>query len=75
MALGSSLFLMAVGAVLAFGVTTSVSGLDLDVIGLVLMVVGGIGLLMTLLFLSSFAPFASGRIARERRTDIIDREI
>lgn len=76
MALGSSLFLIAVGAVLAFGVTTSVTGLDLDVIGVVLMVVGAIGLMMTLLFLSSFAPFASSdRVARTRRTEVVDREI
>ncbi len=75
MALGSSLFLIAIGAVLAFGVTTTVSGLDLDVIGVVLMVVGAIGLLMSLLFLSSFAPFASHRVASTRRTDIVDREI
>lgn len=49
MGIGVSVFLIAVGAILTFAVHASVSGLDLSTIGVILMVVGGIGLVTTLL--------------------------
>lgn len=61
---GLSLILIAVGAILAWAVDASVSGLDIKVVGTILMVVGGIGLLFTLLFLASFAPFGRDREGR-----------
>jgi len=57
MATGTSLVLIAIGAILAFALDYTVSGIDIYVIGLILMVVGAIGLLFSLLFLASFAPF------------------
>lgn len=48
MPLGSSLFLIAVGAILKFAVTASVAGIDLQVVGVILMVIGVIGLLISL---------------------------
>jgi hypothetical protein len=56
-ALGLSLFLLAVGAILAFAVDYTVTGVDVVAIGVVLMVVGAVGLLLSLLFWTSFAPF------------------
>lgn len=56
-ALGISLILIAVGAILAFAVTSTVSGVAIGTIGVILMAVGGIGLLMSLLFMMSFSPF------------------
>ncbi len=47
MGIGASVFLLAVGAILAFAVDYSVSGLDINVVGAILMVAGAIGLLMT----------------------------
>jgi len=61
MAVGTSLILIAAGAILAFAVDYSLSGLDIKVVGTILIVVGIIGLLFSLLFLASFAPFASGQ--------------
>ncbi len=58
MGLGVSIFLIALGAILAFAVDYSVSGLDISTIGFILMVVGVIGLI-TSLFL--FGPRATGR--------------
>ena len=58
-ALGISLFLIAIGAILTWGVTASVSGASIPTIGAILMVVGCIGILMSLLFLMSFSPFGS----------------
>ena len=49
MGIGISVFLLAVGAILAYAVDVTVSGLDLDTIGVILMVVGAIGLLTSLL--------------------------
>jgi hypothetical protein len=54
---GISLLLLAVGAILAFAVNYAVSGVELYTVGIILMIVGGIGLLMSLLFWTSFAPF------------------
>ena len=56
-ALGMSLFLIALGAILAFAVGGSAMGVSFYVIGVILLIVGGIGILMSLLFLTSFAPF------------------
>jgi len=48
MGIGISVFLLAVGAILAFAVDASISGLDLDTIGVILMIVGAIGLVTTM---------------------------
>ncbi|MDQ1585763.1 MAG: hypothetical protein QOJ49_35 [Actinomycetota bacterium] len=47
MGIGVSIFLIAVGAILAFAVNYSVSGVDINVVGFILIVVGVIGLIMT----------------------------
>ena len=70
MGLGVSLFLIAVGAILAFAVELETSGIDLNAVGVILMVVGVVGLLVSMLFWSSFAPFAARRehtVVREER--------
>jgi len=48
MYIGVSIFLIAVGAILTFATNVSVSGLDLDVVGIILMVVGALGLIVDL---------------------------
>lgn len=62
MSLGISLFLIAVGAVLAFAVNYTAQGVDIATVGWILMAVGFIGILMYLMFLATFAPF--------RRSDV-----
>lgn len=70
MGIGASIFLIAVGAILAFAVDVDTSGVDLDTIGVILMIVGVIGLLMSMLFWSDWAP------ARRRRyVDVDDRPV
>ncbi len=49
MGIGVSIFLLALGAILTFAVDASVSGLDISVVGVILMVSGAIGLLLTML--------------------------
>ncbi len=43
MTLGAALFLIAVGAILRFAVTADLAGIDVQVVGTILMVVGVIG--------------------------------
>ena len=61
MGLGVSLFLIAVGAILAFAVDATVQGIDLVAVGWILIVVGGIGLLASLIFWSSWGGFGTSR--------------
>jgi hypothetical protein len=51
MALGTSLFLIAVGAVLRFAVNVSTRGFSIHTIGVILMIVGGVGLIISLLWM------------------------
>ncbi len=51
MGIGVSIFLLAIGAILAFAVDASISGLDIRVVGIILMISGAIGLLLTMLVL------------------------
>ena len=52
-----SLILIAVGAVLRFAVTADASGINLQTAGVVLMVVGGLGVILSLIFWSSWGGF------------------
>ncbi len=49
MTIGASIFLMAAGAVLKFAVADRVDGIDLGVIGIILMIAGAIGLVVGLI--------------------------
>jgi heme/copper-type cytochrome/quinol oxidase subunit 2 len=56
MATGTSLLLIAVGAILRYAVTAHVSWINLTTVGLVLMIVGIVGLILSLLELFVWAP-------------------
>ena len=67
MGIGTSLFLIAVGAILYFAVDADVSGLEISTIGVILMIVGVIGLLISLFFLSSARRTTTDRtVVRDR---------
>ncbi|MBA2476130.1 MAG: hypothetical protein H0V40_09290 [Actinobacteria bacterium] len=69
MGLGVSLLLVAVGAILTWAVNAEVSGLDIQVIGVILMIVGIVGFLLSAMFWSSWGgPAAFGR----RRTTYVE---
>ena len=53
MGIGGSIFLIAVGAIIAFGVHIQMGWLDLSVVGWVLMLAGFVGLVLTLWFWNS----------------------
>jgi sugar phosphate permease len=48
MTIGLAILLIAVGAILRYAVTTSISGVELDTVGLILMIAGIIGLVIAL---------------------------
>lgn len=80
MSLGASLFLLAVGAILTFAVTVEASGFNINTIGIILMVAGGIGLLFSLVYMSRSRTGTRTvvreeepreRVVREERRDVL----
>ena len=81
MGIGGSIFLLALGAILAFAVNANISGIDINVIGWILMAAGLIGLVLTLWFWNSrrrtvvtrqsqqpvAGPYANGQVSTEYR--------
>lgn len=67
MGIGVSLLLIAVGAVLAFAVNATVSGLEIHTVGWILLAVGAFGALLSLIFWSSWGGWGSAD-GRARRT-------
>ena len=81
MGTGISIFFIAVGAILAFAVNldNNTSGIDLDAIGVILMVVGVLGLLFSLVVWDNIRPgrradYADDRDVVARRDVVVDEE-
>ena len=55
MGLGVSILLIAAGAILAFAVSADVSGVDVQTIGWILLIVGIVGAVLSMIFWSSWA--------------------
>ena len=67
MGLGVGIFLMAVGAVLAFAVNVSTNGsVDVHTVGVILLIVGAVGTALSMIFWSSWA--GPGYFGRRRST-------
>jgi hypothetical protein len=62
MGIGTSIFLIAVGAILKFAVHTSVSGISIQTIGVILMIAGALGLVLSFFWLT---------VWRDRRRDVV----
>lgn len=65
MQLGTSIFLIAVGAILKFAVTATVSGISISTVGTILMIVGVVGLVISLALLMRPGRAVPG-VVRER---------
>ena len=59
--LGVSLILIAIGAILVWGVEREAEGLNVDAIGVILMIVGLVGFLLSMIFWSEWSPVYRGR--------------
>ena len=60
MKIGLSLFLIAVGAILRFAVTDHINNVDLSTVGVILMIVGAVGLIVSAIYM-----------ATRRKTDVV----
>ena len=67
MQIGTSILLIAVGAVLKYAVTATVSGIDIQTVGLILMIAGIVGLIISLLYMALWADRTAP--ARDPRLD------
>jgi hypothetical protein len=70
MGIGSSIVVFAVGAVLRFAVTVSSTHFNVNTIGVILMIVGAVGFVVSLIFWSSWGGFNGGS-RRSRDTTVI----
>ena len=59
MGISLSIFMIAIGAILAWAVSAEVSGIDVQVAGVILVIVGIFGLIASLVFWSSWGGFGS----------------
>jgi hypothetical protein len=75
MGVGVSLILIAVGAVLAWAVDVSTSGFNVNTVGYILLIVGIIGLLLSLVFWSSWAGPGYFTRSRGTRRRVIEEDI
>jgi hypothetical protein len=67
MGLGVSLLLIAVGAILVWGLQSDVAGISEDAIGVILMIVGAVGLILSMMFWSSW-----GGVGGRRRSTYVE---
>ena len=86
MGIAVSILLIAVGAVLTWGVTAEAEGLDVNAIGVILLIVGLLGLVISMIFWSSWGGFhrratyvEGGAVRRTtaaapRRTTVVEEE-
>ena len=69
MGIGVSLFLIAIGAILIWAVEAEVAGVDITAIGVILLIVGAVGALLSIMFWSTWGGFGGRReerVVRER---------
>ena len=88
MGMGIGLILVAVGAILTWGVKDTSNAINLDAVGVILMIVGAIGFILSMMFWSSFwgpgyfrRSYAAGpgygtrRVRRAAPADVVEEEI
>jgi hypothetical protein len=67
MSIGVGIFLTVLGAILAFAIETDVPGINVNTLGVILMVTGAVVILYSLLFWSSLTPWGRRRVVARRR--------
>jgi hypothetical protein len=70
MGIGTSILLIAIGAILRFAVSAHTSGFSIHTVGLILIVVGVVGLLISLFMTSLWADRTRGGYTTRRRRDV-----
>jgi hypothetical protein len=72
--IGTSIFLIALGAILRYAVNADISGLEISTVGLILMIAGVLGLLISLLYMTLWSRGRTPAPAPGERTVVRDRE-
>ena len=76
MGIGIGIVLIAVGAILTWGVTADAEGVDVNAVGVILMVVGVIALLLSLLLFERWSPVRRRRgVADDGRDVVVERPV
>jgi Domain of unknown function (DUF6458) len=65
MGISVSILLIAVGAILTWAVTAEAEGIDINTVGVILLIVGLLGLVLSMIFWSSWGGF-------QRRTTYVE---
>lgn len=75
MGVAVSMLLLAVGAILTFAVEKEAEGIDLNTVGVILMVIGGVGLVLSLLMWDRIGGYGIRRRTVVERRDpyVVDR--
>ena len=71
MGLGTSIFLIALGAILRFAVSVTTRGFNIHTVGVILMIVGVLGLIITLLWMTMWADRRRTRTVRRRDAVVV----
>ena len=72
MGLGVGIFLSAIGAILAFAVSATVSGVNVHAVGWILLIVGIVGIVLSMIFWSSWAGPGYWSNSRRRTTTVVE---
>lgn len=76
MGMGTSIFLIAIGAILAFAVNVEAEGINLNTIGIILLIVGAIGAVLSMIFWQSWGGWGQTRVVEGRgRRTVVEEEI
>jgi hypothetical protein len=68
-----SLLLIAAGAIMVWAVNTTASGFSIHTVGIILMVVGAVGLVLSVIFWSSWGGFGGASARRDGSTTVVER--
>jgi hypothetical protein len=71
MGIGIGIVLIAIGAILTWGVTADAEGVDVNAVGVILMIVGLISLLLSLLFFERWSPIRRRRVLVDHGPDTV----
>ena len=75
MGIGASLFLIALGAILAFAVNVEAEGFDINTIGIILLIVGVLGGVLSMIFWSSWGGWGNRRDTVVHTDRVREREV
>jgi lipopolysaccharide export LptBFGC system permease protein LptF len=75
MSIGVGIFLMVLGAILAFAVETNVPGINVKALGVIVFLIGLVAMLYSLLFWSNLTPWGRRRVAARREMVVEDRPL